>query len=35
MDYESDRLTDDMLGVTHCESDQRIRVPESDGGLHE
>jgi hypothetical protein len=25
---ESDRLTDDMLGVTHCESSQRIIAPE-------
>ena len=28
MGYESDRLTDDVLGITHCESDKRIRVPE-------
>ena len=25
-DRESDRLTDDILGITHCEGDQRIAV---------
>jgi hypothetical protein len=28
MDYESDRLTSDVLGITHCDGDKRIRVPE-------
>ena len=26
-DRESDRLTDDILGITHSEGDQRIAVP--------